>query len=133
MDISIEYTNMCERAPKAITKPFSVSNHNTTIEYRTQILWCAKHHRFISYDYTCCPQCEDSDDCESDWIMLPRQDQLQDMSFADNLLSTKLFAFNDYWAENGIPTKFTSFEQLWLAFLMEANYNKTWNGEEWIT
>ena len=72
-------------------------------------------------------------------IKLFRQDQLQEMVWLNtagtyNLLPTKLFAFSDYWEENGIPNRFTSMEQLWLAFIMAEKYNKVWDNvkEDWI-
>ena len=30
------------------------------------------------------------------------------------------------------PERFTSMEQLWLAFVMEKRYSKHWNGDDWI-
>lgn len=30
------------------------------------------------------------------------------------------------------PKKFTSMEQLWLAFVMKEKHNKAWNGEDWV-
>ncbi len=67
---------------------------------------------------------------------LPRQDQLQEMAFSntsgtDHKMIRELNVFYDYWDENGIPTIFFSWEQLWLAFVMKERYDKTWNGKEW--
>ena len=69
-------------------------------------------------------------------IWLPRQDQLQAMVWAHtagtyNLVATKLFAFSDYWEENGIPTEFISMEQLWLSFVQKELQNKVWDGKGW--
>jgi len=68
-------------------------------------------------------------------IWLPRQDQLQEMIFCTegtyDKLPTKVFAFSDYWEENGIPIMFNSLHQLWLAFVMKEKYSKTWDGENW--
>lgn len=75
---------------------------------------------------------------------LPRQDQLQKMYEIQipnyvNKVELLLSIFN----EEVHPTtnkekyrqyqRFTSFEQLWLAFVMKKNYNKIWNSEkeEW--
>ena len=71
----------------------------------------------------------------NDRIWLPRQDQLQEMVRRDNQdfpnfalnfctwVSTKLWSpFLD---------KFTSMEQLWLAFVMKENYNKVWDSSRW--
>ena len=76
-----------------------------------------------------------------DTIWLPRQDDLQKM-VADTIdcpsHSSCAIFINvghrmhqwcdeawDYWM------RFTSMEQLWLAFVMKEKYNKVWNGEEW--
>jgi len=67
-------------------------------------------------------------------MVLKTQDQLQEMIFCTegtyDKLPTKVFAFSDYWEENGIPIMFNSLHQLWLAFVMKGN-NKTWDGESW--
>jgi len=72
-----------------------------------------------------------------DEVWLPRQDQLQEMAWSHiagtyNLLPTKLFAFSDYWEENGIPHMFTSMEQLWLAFYQKEKFGKVWQNGEWV-
>ena len=28
--------------------------------------------------------------------------------------------------------QFSSFEQLWLVFVMKEKYGKTWNGQDWV-
>jgi len=81
---------------------------------------------------------------EEDEIWLPRQDQLQEMvggfgvGFIDlwtwrntvypHMPSTTYCSstcpFSKSW-------KFTSWEQLWLAFCVEIKYGKIWNGEDW--
>ncbi len=78
---------------------------------------------------------------KGDYIWLPRQDDLQKM-VADTIdcpsHSSCAIFINvghrmhqwcdeawDYWM------RFTSMEQLWLAFVMKEKYNKVWNGEEW--
>jgi len=76
----------------------------------------------------------------SELIWLPRQDQLQDMLkeklpiFSDKGLTKLLNIFTDSvllkTLEIGIIRKM-SFEQLWLAFVMEEKFNLTWNGEDW--
>lgn len=58
IDISECYIKMLEKAPRELTKPYRVSDHNTIREYRLQILWCTKHRMFIGKDYTSCNECE---------------------------------------------------------------------------
>ena len=70
-------------------------------------------------------------------VWLPRQDQLQDMVSLDPgwLLMTGLDDFNDWEEGSGLVRErdnYNSMEQLWLAYVMEKKYNKTWNGKEWI-
>lgn len=78
-------------------------------------------------------------------IWLPDQDQLQGMVevtpegiitylcyFSNTVIlpvsldDADLQARHDYWMD------FKSWEQLWLAFVMDQKYHKTWNGEDWI-
>ena len=90
-------------------------------------------------------------------VWLPRQDQLQSF-YAENLqldarglleLITDLRDFCDPFDRLGtmpLPVavreaekeekyveQFTSLEQLWLAFVMQENFQKIWDGEEWIS
>ena len=75
-------------------------------------------------------------------IWLPRQDQLQEMveCWTTNPVEKILrFAQGVYTYPQLEETeenqryyfKFSSMEQLWLAFVMKEKYGKTWNGEEW--
>ena len=74
-------------------------------------------------------------------VWLPRQDQLQDMVINNpytGLLNMGFF-FADFFYDvstdnNGDPLdslKFTSMEQLWLAFVMNDKYNKSWEDGVW--
>jgi len=81
------------------------------------------------------------------FIFLPKQDQLQEMLLDDWHMSGLMqMANSNYWSESDCPDEptcseciekgkyfraFKSFEQLWLAFVMEEKYNKQWNGKEW--
>jgi hypothetical protein len=73
-------------------------------------------------------------------IWLPRQDQLQEMitvydTMDDNkdeqLSSFYEFCFSGYWADEYHKRNRMSYEQLWLAFVMNKKYNKKWNGKNW--
>jgi len=71
-----------------------------------------------------------------DHIWLPRQDQLQEMAhWGGRSVGELLWIFarwQDERGEDGLYAhQFTSFEQLWLAFVMDTIYNKTWNGDDW--
>jgi len=70
-------------------------------------------------------------------VWLPRQDQLQDM--INNIPSSQgYFEFRMFIERNGFYIKDslqTSWEKVWLAFVMQEKYNKIWNEEkqEWNT
>ena len=72
-------------------------------------------------------------------IWLPRQDQLQEMIGNFETCKNALFSagyndneYSEYWdMPNKYWNKFTSMEQLWLAFVMREKYNKMWDGESW--
>jgi len=74
-------------------------------------------------------------------IYLPTQDQIQEMLGEDWLKA--YFAFDDFlfdemMEENGIGSvpkknpKFTSMEQLWLAFFMHEKHGKIWLEGKWV-
>ena len=74
--------------------------------------------------------------CEG-YVWLPRQDQLQGMvkttSIEDLMLDFISFTsrhldnpFTDY------ARKFTSMEQLWLAYVMRRKFDKVWSGNRWV-
>ena len=75
------------------------------------------------------------------YIWLPTQAQLQDMigeGFIEKYgLKGFISFFGDFadeseYMDNGNDKRFTSMEQLWLAFVMKEKFNKIWDGEEWI-
>lgn len=71
-------------------------------------------------------------------VWLPRQDQLQEMvgGFEAGFIDWREWKKNIYPSFGGYTNPFsklgfTSFEQLWLAFVMKEKYDKVWNGERW--
>lgn len=70
------------------------------------------------------------------YIWLPRQDQLQEMvewmidgkPFKDLLFQVEAI---QYFGTINNTNTFTTWEQLWLAFVYNENYNKIWTGEIW--
>ncbi len=79
--------------------------------------------------------------CENKcWIRLPQQDQLQEIwwEWLNEPSRAKPSAicqeFYYHWLSVDVRSKFkfTSMEQLWLAFVMQRKYSKVWNGEEWV-
>jgi hypothetical protein len=72
-------------------------------------------------------------------IWLPRQDQLQEIVHAEGQLAivnvmselplfARSLAFDGDWRWIS-----ETWEQLWLAFVMSREYNKFWNGTDWVT
>jgi len=132
MDTSKEYIKMCEKA-REIQELWFRENGNF-------VFWKATNSIKIITDTF------NTDDLKI-FIWLPRQDQLQDMVIEKWKKGIK--EGNSY---RGYPISFIedfnqfircqiaqkyncvnwSMEQLWLAFVMENLYNKTWNGEGWI-
>ena len=105
--------------------------------------YCKTHDTLVKEifgDYECgeCPVEWTVGDSIDGWIVLPRQDQLQEM--VEGQLRDKFDRF-DVWchSKTGFPgawsdwtLQFTSVEQLWLAFVMKEKYNKVWDGDKWI-
>ncbi|KKL94459.1 hypothetical protein LCGC14_1864450 [marine sediment metagenome] len=71
---------------------------------------------------------------------LERQDQLQEMVglwVNDRFKVGKILnKFQYFWRLNlssDLTWNLFSMEQLWLAHVLAVKYQKTWNGEEWLT
>jgi len=65
-------------------------------------------------------------------VWLPRQDQLQEM--CEPPLDILLMEFWKWLPRYDVGVKYTSLEQLWLAYIMYKKYRKIWDEErrEWI-
>ena len=131
MDISPEYIAMCD-CPE-----IQKGHVDKTGDLFANKWFIGVYIRDESYIY----EVEDSPKREqriNNPIWLPRQDQLQEMvggfeaGFVDwfhwrNAIYPHMQnPFNKEW-------RFTSMEQLWLAFVMKENHNKTWDGNKWVT
>ena len=134
MDTSEKYIKMCEKIPRFPLKTYYG-------EVYLSILWATKD---IRGKYRLLSQVDEP--VHGNWWPIYRQDQLQEM--INNELSSKIEDFyyfcleetrkDDHWMEdmcdgdiNKINGK--SMEQLWLAFVMKEEFNKTWDDkkEEW--
>lgn len=76
-------------------------------------------------------------DGEGKHIWLPTQAQLQEMVRGDNTVDLMVDRFFEYFTLNwsclsSFWWKESSFEQLWLAFVMKEKYQKIWDGNDWI-
>ena len=148
MDVSTEYIQMCEKAEEIQADHKWEYGDWLVAEYGIFQIGTASFN--YSKDPTVPPVRSElpvatiqSDDNEGSaftgkLIWLPRQDQLQEMVFnleyPDNDNDTKLaqmiskfyhFTMCEY------RRKFTSMEQLWLAFVMFELYHKKWYNGEW--
>jgi hypothetical protein len=131
MDVSENYIKMCEKAaevqdrkPKNIEFTSNVYFGQLTLESRPV------PHLFTISD----PLLVDEDS-----VWLPRQDQLQEMVIyksEDKTLKYRMWMLVtefDIWKNGkGCSDTYESLEQLWLAFVMKENYQKVWNGEDWV-
>ncbi len=111
MDDSRTYKLMCQMAVKAHPETF----------YRSS---------FDSHDFTF-----KVDGNDLLWPLF-RQDQLQEMAPFDEGSSQQMAASLSAFIcvnEAAYCERFTSMEQLWLAFVMKEKYEKVWNGSEWAS
>lgn len=74
----------------------------------------------------------------SKYVWLPRQDQLIEMAQVrgrryDSVVQDFFdWTKQDYGGRSGLPGKrFPSMEQIWLAYLMQRKFRKTWDGGDW--
>jgi len=67
------------------------------------------------------------------YIWLPRQDQLQAIITTNKYFRFSLIELFYHFANKNVP-KFTSMEQLWLAYVMYIKYKKIWDNEKekWV-
>jgi len=156
MDVSQEYILMCEKAVEIQEqKPDFESEECNYVANFHHAKACPTHgqdHLWTKYlqdDFYCCTcgkelvdvdhipsfeQYEQNRAYKTVWLL--RQDQLQEMAhWGGRSVGELLWIFarwQDERGEDGLYAhQFTSFEQLWLAFVMDTIYNKTWNGDDW--
>lgn len=118
MDTSEKYIEMCRKATEIQSKwRLDVLDYLYYPDVKEVIVWTL---------------CDDNSPTMPDKpIWLLRQDQSQDMI----TLQTKfyLLSLNKFLVELARDsTYFYSWEQLWLAFVMDKNFGKRWNGFDWM-
>ena len=137
MDNTKEYILQCEKAEEIqLLKPNPKEEDRNDVEY-VSYFYLPEEERveILKFD-------NDEDhpiiggyhDDESGAIWLPTQDQLQDLLNYE--LSDLTYDFNEFNFDKkfgGLLSidKFTSMEQLWLAFVMYEKYVKYWDGKKW--
>ena len=138
MDTSEQYIKMCEKAEK-IQGKWKPQEGDWIVEkgYRDVPLVLMEGLRAGFITGVGWEDDDPFDHEESIW--LPRQDQLQEMVVqypkdepwvTFTLLRDFVMALPN--ARSVYTEQFTSWEQLWLAFVMKEKYNKMWNGEGWL-
>ncbi len=143
MDTSKEYIKMCEKAI-GIQKLWKVKEgdyaciiereHNNDLNESVIITEVSRVSEITHFSTLGL-----KNDYSASWfypernIWLPKQDQLQGML---NRTTWHLEQSFHYWFLERSKIKGNSdkrtMEQLWLAFVMKENFNKTWNGKKWI-
>lgn len=80
----------------------------------------------------------------NDAIWLPRQDDLQGMYYEyllekyngdinkEDIKPVLIASAFGHWSINQEIRRYTSMEQLWLAYVMHEKYGKKWNGGDWV-
>lgn len=146
MDTSETYIKMCEKAEEI----------QELHKYKLRKDSKKKYHNWEDGDYYYNGQrvdiafnCDDDNyskpykDKES-IIWLPRQDQLQEMigdySDCSDIIECTGFDYSDS-ANSDSPDRVysyllyesKSFEMFWLKVVMHKKYNKTWDGEDWLS
>lgn len=130
MDTSVEYIKMCEKAvevqdgwrPK-IGDIYSSSTPQYGVQQnKIVIIESTKYHKFSKAKTSFRRRY---------MFWLPRQDQLQGMVTKFSEVKVAHIIINVDKMNEDYFCKFSSMEQLWLAFVMREKYNKNWNGEDW--
>ena len=137
MDTSEQYVKMCTVEEIQALQPTPGDRDENDVKY-TSFYFLPKENKVAvlkwdnDEDH---PIIGDYNDSEKGAIWLPRQDQLQEMFGTFQECCQRLFL------EFGLLThmydvadhpKFTSLEQLWLAFVIQKKFDKVWTGEEWV-
>ena len=121
MDTSETYVKMCEKATEIQAEK---------VEYRQGDYFAGKS---IEWQIVMCSR-KGGTPILLMTVWLPRQDQLQEMLFDTEHIFARVVLLKEFVRQNEryILNKMRSFEQLWLAFVMQERYSKIWNGEDWI-
>jgi len=124
MDTSPRYIEMCEKAKEIQEKWIPQVGDYYWLGNRYSMT--SEAVRMLCSD----PLIFDFEKKEKVW--LPRQEQLQEM--CEPPLDILLMEFFEWLPKYFIGVVFHSFEQLWLAYVMQKKYNKIWEDskEEWV-
>ena len=136
------YIRMCDCPEIQEQRPYSGNGGN-------EFWWCKLHNKAARYsdelqDVTCfvkgwedCHTFYEWDERDPNLLWLPRQDQLQEMVLADEILDRMGIRFGEskhlFLTERFLPwAVLDTYEKAWLTFVMHELHNKLWDGQEWI-
>lgn len=128
-----KYIEMCKEA-KEIQKIYQDILNKENYEI-SEILegWYVYDGNKVRLLYNCDIFISDFEDKLKECIWLPRQDQLQKIITTNKYFRFSLIELFYHFANKNVP-KFTSMEQLWLAYVMYIVYGKIWDErkKKWI-
>jgi len=137
MDKSKEYIKMCD-CPEIQDGKWKDGTGGTWISENVMVASCCYGVGDFYYnkDFEALNECSHcghkrvyTEKTKSIW--LPRQDQLQEMVTNFNIYNTT----EDFskWVNIAFRSavNWGSLEQMWLSYVMNKKYNKTWNGKKW--
>lgn len=117
MDISKEYIEMCKKAVEI--QQLYKNKHDRADKGCFVYINRIKSVEVIPHTFA---------HQKSEDIWLPRQDQLQEIYWADKLIwHVKQIYFEGFLKQNCLTADSDSFEQAWLKFVMEGKFKKKWN------
>lgn len=121
MDLSTEYIDMSREA-KEIQELWEFRDGDYIEHKRNANCWSG----YDAFDYPGYPLKEQGA------VWLPRQDQLQDMLGDYYYTSSIMYYILEFGTDHDAPEPI-SWEKVWLEAVMWEKYQKTWNGETWVT
>jgi len=133
MDTSKQYIEMCKKAFEIYDGRYFIEGDFLLTKPTEQ----QESYVTIFAEHDCCggDLCDGrefnffvSEDVEC-W--LPRQDQLQEIVDMD-YVGSHIEDIKHFYTFSDVGTEST-WEQLWLAFVMKKKYNKEWKGNDWET
>jgi len=116
MDESKKYIEMCEKAEEIQKLRPNPIEYTRAVDGLNVVLCDYEGNFWFNRD-------------GEDLTWLPRQDQSQEMIIDDFDDVQDMFCNFNRWIYD---EPYKTAEQLWLAFVMGGNYNKTWDGKEWV-
>ena len=138
MDVTIEYSKMCDKAEE-IQKlwKFTKGDYFTSVKQaEIKIGPTIVDNFWLEDEYT--KEVIEKEGYPKEWIWLPRQDQLQDMMKIHTVSEVKECIEDCEFTDDVDDIRHTSYdefkslEMFWLAYVMHERFEKSWGGLKWI-